>query len=122
MLAKQIQWEWDTEYGKGKYVVMFGGLHIEMACFKLLGDLVCDCGWTTALSDVDISTSGTAQSFWSCSNTNKTRQAHQVTVCVLFDLIMSTFEICHNENTDESIDFHTFRVWCSEQKIKKTTF
>jgi hypothetical protein len=28
VLAKQIQWEWDTEYGKGKYVVMFGGLHI----------------------------------------------------------------------------------------------
>jgi hypothetical protein len=122
VLANQIQCEWDTEYGEGKYVVMLGGLHIEMACFKLLGDLLCDCGWTTALSDVDISTSGTAQSFWSCSNTNKTRQAHQVTVCVLFDLLMSAFESCHIENVDESIDVDTFLAWCSEQKINKNTF
>jgi len=93
VLAKQIQWEWDTEYGEGKYVVMFGGLHIEMACFKLLGDLLRDCGWTTALLDADIATSGTAESFLSCSNTKKTRQAHQVIVCVLFDLLMSAFEL-----------------------------
>jgi hypothetical protein len=43
---------------------MFGGLHIEMACFKLLGDLLCDCGWTIALSDADIATSGTAEVFF----------------------------------------------------------
>ena len=58
----------------------------------------------------------------SCSNTKKTRQAHQVTVCVLFDLLMSTFDICHNENADESIDLDTFLAWCIEQKIKKTHF
>jgi hypothetical protein len=63
-----------------------------MACFKLLGDLLRDCGWTIALSDAAIATSGTAQSFWSCSNTNKTRQAHQVTVCVLF---AQKFEASH---------------------------
>jgi len=101
---------------------MFGGLHIEMACFKFLGDLLRDCGWTTALLDADIATSGTAESFLSCSNTKKTRQAHQVTVCVLFDLLMSAFESCHNENADESIDFDTFLAWCSEQKIKKPHF
>jgi hypothetical protein len=57
VLAKRIQWEWDTVYGEGKYVVIFGGLHIEMACLKLLGDLLRDCGWTTALSNADIVTS-----------------------------------------------------------------
>jgi hypothetical protein len=46
-------------------------------------------------------------------------QAHQVTVCVLFDLLMSAFENCHNENAVESIyiDFDSFLAWCSEQKI-----
>ena len=53
---------------------MFGGLHIEMACFKLLGDLLRDCGWTTALSDADIATSGTAESLMTCSNTKKKRR------------------------------------------------
>lgn len=28
-LAKQIQWKWPQEYGEGKFVVLFGGLHIE---------------------------------------------------------------------------------------------
>jgi hypothetical protein len=40
VLAKQIQWEWLEIYGEDRFVVMFGGLHIEMAAFKLLGDLL----------------------------------------------------------------------------------
>ena len=35
-LAKQVQWKWPDEYGEDKYVVMFGGLHIEMAALKTL--------------------------------------------------------------------------------------
>ena len=30
-LAKQIQCKWPQEYGEQKFVVIFGGLHIEMA-------------------------------------------------------------------------------------------
>ena len=29
--AKYIQWTWPAEYGEDKFVVMFGGLHIEMS-------------------------------------------------------------------------------------------
>ena len=48
-LAKQIQWKWPSEYGK--FVVMFGGLHIEMAALRSLGTLLQDSGWTAALSE-----------------------------------------------------------------------
>ena len=34
-LAKQIQWTWSESYGEDKLVVMFGGLHIEMAALKI---------------------------------------------------------------------------------------
>ena len=37
-LAKQIQWKWPEKYGNEKLVVMFGGLHIEMAALKTIGD------------------------------------------------------------------------------------
>ena len=37
-LAKQVQWNWPDKYGEDKHVVMFGGLHIEMAALKTLGD------------------------------------------------------------------------------------
>ena len=50
VLAKQIQWEWPEIYGEDRFVAMFRGLHIEMAAFKLLGDLLKGTGWVTALS------------------------------------------------------------------------
>ena len=37
-LAKKIQWKWPEVYGEDKFVVMMGGLHIEMATLKTLGD------------------------------------------------------------------------------------
>ena len=37
-LAKQIHWKWPESYREDKLVVMFGGLHIEMAALKMLGD------------------------------------------------------------------------------------
>jgi len=37
-LAKQIQWKWPADFGEDKYVIVFGGLHIEMAALKTLGD------------------------------------------------------------------------------------
>ena len=30
-LAKQIQWTWPATYGEDQFVIMFGGLHIEIA-------------------------------------------------------------------------------------------
>ena len=48
-LAKQIQWKWPEKYGEGKMVVMYGGLNIEMAALKMLGDWLRGSGWVQAL-------------------------------------------------------------------------
>ena len=37
-LAEQIQWKWPEKYGEDKFVVMSGGLHIEMAALKTIGN------------------------------------------------------------------------------------
>ena len=34
-LAKQIQWTWSDSLGEDHYVIMFGGLHIEMAILRV---------------------------------------------------------------------------------------
>lgn len=65
---------------------MFGGLHIEMAAFKSISTLLQDSGWTGALVDSGIAPSGTAESFLSASSLTRTRQAYQVTACVLYKL------------------------------------
>ena len=42
---------------------MLGGLHIEMAVWNTLGDYLEDSGWTAALTQAGIASSGTADSF-----------------------------------------------------------
>ena len=42
-VAKQVQWQWPDQYGEDKYLVMFGGLHIEMAAMTSLGTLLHAC-------------------------------------------------------------------------------
>ena len=43
-IAKQIQWNWPLLYGENKVVIMFGGLHIEMAARKNIVDWLDDSG------------------------------------------------------------------------------
>ena len=48
-LAKQIQWQW-PEYGEDKVVMMFGGLHIEMAALKsYLSAAIVEAEWPCGL-------------------------------------------------------------------------
>ena len=47
-VCKQIQCRWPRCYGEDCFVVMLGGLHIEMNTLKLLGDLLDSSGWIGA--------------------------------------------------------------------------
>ncbi len=64
-LAKLVQWKWPNIYGEKKYVVMLGGLHTEMALWNTLGDVLEDSGWTTALAEAEVASTGIAASFGS---------------------------------------------------------
>ena len=83
-IAKQIQKNWPDLYGKDKVVIMFGGLHIEIAAFKVLGEWLEASVWTYALTQADVASSGTADSFLKASHVTKTRRAHQITACSLY--------------------------------------
>ena len=65
-MPKQIQQEWPDFYGKDKFIVMFGGLHIEMACYKTLGDILRDRGQTCCFTEANIATPRTADSLYVC--------------------------------------------------------
>ena len=72
-IAKTVQWKWPDTHGEGKFVVMLGGLHLEMALWNTLGDLLEGTGWTTAITEADIATSGVADSFLKASHLTRTR-------------------------------------------------
>ena len=61
-IFKQIQWKWPEMYGEDKFVVMFGGLHIEMAALRTLGDWLQGNGWVETLVQAEITTADTANS------------------------------------------------------------
>ena len=88
--AKQIQWNWPNLYGEDKFV-MFGGLHVEMAAFKILGEWLEISGWTHALTQADVASSDIAESFLKASHATKTRRAHQITACSLYNLLQSAY-------------------------------
>ena len=75
-----VQWKWPEFYGEKAYVVMMGGLHIEKAQWNTVGDLLNGSGWTTALTESEVASSGTADSFLKVSHITRTRHAHQVTL------------------------------------------
>ena len=75
-LAKLVQWNWEGNYGEKYFVIMIGPLHIEMAALKTIGDWLKDSGWSLAISEADIPSSGTADSFLHAAHVTKTRSAH----------------------------------------------
>ena len=85
-LAKQVQWQWPEVYGEHQFVIMFGGLHIEMTALRSIGTLLHDSGWTGAIVEAGVASSGTAESFLSVSSVTRSRQMHQVTACCLYML------------------------------------
>ena len=48
-LAKQVQWYWPDTFGECKFVVMMGGLHIEMASLRTRGHWLDGSGWLQCL-------------------------------------------------------------------------
>ena len=118
-VAKQIQWQWPETYGEDKFIIMFGGLHIEMAAFKAIGGLLKDSGWTAALTEAGVASSGTADSFLSASSVAKTRLAHQVTVCALFNLLQRAYEQYQNDNVVTSFEEDSFESW---RKMKEESY
>lgn len=59
-IAKQIQWRWPITHGEDHFVIVLGGLHIEMAALKILGDWLAGSGWVEALVQANIATQGVA--------------------------------------------------------------
>ena len=65
---------------------MLGALHIEMVMLGWLGDWLQDSGWTIALSNFGVTTSGN-DSLLSGQDVATTKYVHQKTACTLYNLM-----------------------------------
>ena len=83
-----MQWTFPDVFAEDKFVVMLGGLHIEMALWSTMGDLLRGSGWPETLTKAGlVKTEAAATAFLKASNVIRTRYAHQVTVMVLGSLL-----------------------------------
>ena len=118
-VAKQIQWQWPEQYGEDKFVIMFGGLHIEMAALKSVGSLLQSSGWTGAIVEAEIATSGTAESYLSASSVTRTRQIHQITASCLYKLLKDGYYYNCNEDATDLDASLSFDAWC-QKRLKES--
>lgn len=120
-IAKQIQWTWPDTFAEDKFVVMMGGLHIEMNVMKLLGDFLTGSGWTAVLVQSEVTTSGRAEAILKGSHVTRSRYVHQVTAATLHLLQVSAFQkyIDSIAQEDEQLDF---KSWSSNKATEVPQF
>ena len=120
-LAKKIQWAMKPSHGEDKFVIMFGGLHIEMAALKLIGDLLAGSGWTAAIAEAGIATAGTADSFLKANHVTKTRHAHQVNTSSLYLLLHKAYQDSQTCQTRDMLPM-SLDDWCCDRSNESRQF
>ena len=105
-IAKKVQWTWPNEFGD-HFVVVLGGLHVEMAFMSMIGDVLEGSGWIDALINSGHGSPGVVESFLSSSHVKHTRYAHEVTACTLYSLLRQAYQ--------ESVCDPSFDDFCDEQ-------
>ena len=117
-IAKKIQWQWPETHGEKKYVVVLGGLHIEIAAWRALGDFLEGSGWISVITQANVASSGTADSFLKASHVSRTRHAHEVTACSLHILMCRAYEEYVKGHSEESnkLEFHQWQEYNSSSR------
>ena len=96
---------------------MQGGLHTEIALCNTIGDYLEDSGWTTALTNADITSAGKADSFLKTSHLARTRHSHQVSALALAQLEEEAFL-----SSGEKNDVEARQAWIMTMIEKSPTF
>ena len=91
VLAKKIQWFQPAIYGRQNLVLILYAIDIEIVLLSCLGDWLQDSGWTTALLNAGVTSSGN-DSLLSGHEVGKTKYVHQVTALTLHQLMKDAFE------------------------------
>ena len=110
-LAKQIQWHWPEKFGEDKFVVIMGGLHIEMAALRMLGLWLDGSGWVQCLVNAGVATAGIADSFLQASHVKRTRYAHTVTAASLYISLQHCYSTyCEGQPEENRLSFDQWRL------------
>lgn len=121
-IAKEIQWSWPDKYGERKYVVLMGGLHIEMALLSVLGNWLDVSGWVAIMATTTVTTEGRADALQSGSHISRAQWAHQVSAAALFCLQNEAFTAYKDASEVENLEVKSFDEWCADMETNHPQF
>ncbi|KAG7156428.1 hypothetical protein Hamer_G006187 [Homarus americanus] len=119
-----IQWNWPENYGEEKFIMILGGLHIEMAALRMAGSWSQGSGWAETLVQADIASPGTANSFLKAAHVTRTRRSHQITAATLNILQPKAYgKYTKDAQSDdhEPLDFDKSKPLGDTNKLNKLT-
>lgn len=120
-VAKQVQWQSPNLHGESSFVIMMGGLHIEMAYLKVLGQWLERSGWVASLVDAGLVRSGTADSFLKATHVTRTQRAHEITACALEMLLTESYQVYLRE-LPQGKEPSSMESWSTTQTDNHSTF
>lgn len=119
-IAKRIQWNWPESHGEDHFILMLGGLHIEMAGLRVTGHWLEDSGWVEALVKAKVASPGTANSLVKVSHVTQARHAHQVTASCLHILLKDSYRQYLKSLEPEEPE--PFITWCDRRTVESPHF
>ena len=120
-IAKQIQWTWSDTFWEDKFLVVMGGLHIEMNMMKLPGDILTGSGWTAIPVQSKVTTSGRAVTILKGSHVTRSRSDMGELIVNAHALIMhSFFPVIQGNNYFTSFCITLMLIQCINYFCKKS--
>ena len=119
-IAKKLKWHHPDFYGPAKLATMLGALQTEMVMLGCLGDWLQDSGWTIALSNSGVTTSGN-NSLLSGHGLAATKFVHEVTACTLYDLMKQANQQSKCD-TGRKQRYLTFEQWREQMELLTRNF
>jgi len=113
-----MQWNWPKVYGEDKFVVLLGGLHIEVACLSTIGDLLDGSGWSSILAEERVTTPGKADALLKSSHVKRAGYAHTFTCSTLWTLLHQAFGAYREEDPQPL----SFEDWCIRHRESHPQF
>ena len=85
-------------FGEEKYVVLMGGLHIEMEPLSVLRNWLDGSGWVAIMAASNVTTGGKADALQSGSHTSTAHCAHQVTAAAVLFCLQNQASTAYTKN------------------------
>ena len=117
-LIKKMQWTWPAVYGETKFVIMMGGLHIEMTFLAAIGKWLEGSGWTSVTTTGGVTTEGRAMGLEKGSNTARGQWAHQISLAALCMLQRQAYNQ-YTDNEDSPLEMND---WIQKQSREHPQF